>query len=165
MQMTKLALVVVGSALAIVCACAIVPARHSPVGVVHDRQAQMRRMAVAMKATVDGLRAAEPDLDALQANARTFDQLSQQLPSWFPAGSGPESGVTSHAKADIWRNADGFAGQAGAFRAAAHDLAGADSIDTIRTQFRLMASRCGSCHTMFREPLREGESTTAPSTN
>jgi cytochrome c556 len=123
-------------------------------GVVHDRQAHFKQIGKAAKGIKEALGAPAPDVKAIQGYAKTIDQLAPQLPTWFPAGSGPQPGVKTEAKAVIWTKAsdfksaaDGFASEAKRFDAVA---AGGDAA-AIRAGYGALGKACKTCHDQFRE--------------
>ena len=71
----------------------------------------------------------------------------------FPAGSGPETGVTMTAKAEIWTNASVFAEKVKALQAAVQGLAtaaaGGDAAAIGRGR-RPIGQACQGCHSEFR---------------
>jgi cytochrome c556 len=142
-------------ALAGVSSLALAQTALSPADAAAYRHAQFRRVGDAFKAVNDGVRASQPDLAVIRANAASLVQLSEAQPTWFPAGSGPESGVRTRAKAEIWTNSVVFTERMNAFRAAAQALASASAggdLDAIRAQTRALGGRCAACHTDFRTP-------------
>jgi cytochrome c556 len=122
-------------------------------GVIQARQAHYKAIGAASKGIYDELNKPTPDANVIQGYARTLDQLAPQIPSWFPAGSGPESGLKTHAKAEIWSQPAAFKTAADGFAAAARhfDLtaAGGD-IGAIRAEYPTLTKACGNCHTQFR---------------
>lgn len=122
-------------------------------GVVKARQAHYKEMGRAAKGIADAVGSSSPQLPAIQAYARQIDQLAPQIPSWFPAGSGPEAGVKTGAKPDIWtRNAE-FRSDAAAFAAEAHkfdQVAARGDIGAIRAEFPVLGKACKTCHESFR---------------
>ncbi len=70
--------------------------------VTESRQANFKTMGKSMKAMTDGLKAGSPDMTAIAANAATLRGLAPKISTWFPKGTGPESGVKTEALAEIW---------------------------------------------------------------
>jgi cytochrome c556 len=123
-------------------------------GVIKDRQAHYKQIGKAAKGIYETLNSPAPDVAAIKANARLIDQLAPQVPTWFPAGSGPEAGVKTEAKAEIWSHpadfktaAAGFATEARKFDAVA---AGGD-LAAIRTAYGALGKSCKTCHDQFRK--------------
>lgn len=121
--------------------------------VVQARQAHYKQIGKATKAVKDALNAPTPDLAAIRASAKTIDALAPQLPSWFPAGSGPESGVKTTAKATIWSNPAEFKKDAAAFAAEARTfnaVAAGGDVKAIRAEYANLGNACKTCHQSFR---------------
>ena len=76
---------------------------------------------------------------------------------WFPRGTGPETGVRTRAKPEIWSNPSGFRLAGAALLVAARELsAAAQSGDVARIRAALpgVTRACGGCHDSFRAPER-----------
>jgi cytochrome c556 len=121
--------------------------------VIQDRQAHYKEIGKAAKDINDTLNAPTPDVAKIQGDARVIDQLAPQVPTWFPAGSGPEAGVKTQAKPDIWTHpADFKAAAAGLAEAARQfDLAAAGGdLAAIRAGYGSLGKACKTCHDQFR---------------
>lgn len=125
---------------------------RSAVDIAQARHDEFRRLGAAFKGVNDGLRQREPDAVAIRAHAQTIARLSQALPGWFPAGSGPSAGVETRAKAEIWSDAGAFAARTRAFQQAASDLSAATELTDLRARARALGGECARCHSAFREP-------------
>lgn len=102
----------------------------------------------------DELQQGSPNVAALKAYAADIAKIAPNLPSQFPAGSGPESGVKTEAKANIWsdgagfkKDADGLASAATALNAAAQG----GNIDAIKAAAGNLGQACKTCHTTYRK--------------
>jgi cytochrome c556 len=91
----------------------------------------------------------------IQMAARQIRNASNAMRNWFPAGSGPQPGVKTAAKPEIWTQAaafrqkqDAFAAQAVAFQNAANS----GNVDAIRAASRSLGATCKGCHDQFRVP-------------
>jgi len=120
---------------------------------VKARQANFKQLGGAFKAINDQLKTDKPDLAVIKASARKMKDLAAQEATWFPAGSGPEAGVKTAAKPDIWSDAAGFA--AGVKRLQAEttrlaDAANSGSLDAVKAQVATTAKACGGCHDKYR---------------
>ena len=76
-------------------------------------------------------------------------------PCWFPKGSGPESGVKTDAKAEVWNDAAGFAAAANRFQGEAaklQEIAAGGDIAAIKAQVRATGGACKNCHDKYRVP-------------
>ncbi len=123
-------------------------------GVVQARQGHFKEIGKAAKAMSEQLKSPTPSVPLIQASVKQIDALAPQVPSWFPAGSGPAAGVKTQAKAEIWAKPDEFKRDAAAFGDAAHKLdlvaAGGD-LSAIRAQAQVMGQTCKTCHEAFRQ--------------
>jgi cytochrome c556 len=131
------------------------PLLATPADSVRIRVAGFREMGAAFKAVNDGLRGSEVQTILIQQSARQIRNASQAQYQWFPAGSGPQPGLRTHAKPEIWAQAaafrsaqDGLARQAEAFQRAA----ATGDATAIRNAARALGGACKSCHDRFREP-------------
>ncbi len=124
------------------------------VSVIQARQTHYKEIGKAAKAMSEQLKSPTPALPVIQAAAKQIDALAPQVPSWFPPGSGPEAGVKTQAKAEIWAKPDEFKRDSAAFAEAAHKLdlivAGGD-LSAIRAQAQVMGQTCKTCHEAFRQ--------------
>lgn len=132
------------------------PAPLTPAGEsLSARQVHFKEQGAAFKAITDELRKAAPDKASVAANAAKLKALAADLPTWFPKGSGPETGLTTAARPEIWTDADGFAAAANGFQAEAAKLdalsTGGD-MEAIKAQARATAGACKGCHDKYRLP-------------
>ena len=140
-------------------ACAIglmAAADIDPKTVITERQATMKGFAEktkAIKAYADGSGDQAAALDAAKAIADT----APRIPSLFPAGTGPEAGIPTHAKPEIWTDHERFEGTAQRLAGQAQSLVAAiQSGDPAAAKEGLAAVGrvgCGACHDSFRTPL------------
>lgn len=117
------------------------------------RQAHSKELNGAFRAISDQLKSATPDKTAIAANAGKMKALAADLPAWFPKGSGPEAGVKTAAKAEIWTDAEGFAAAATKLQgetAKLADAAAAGDMDAIKAQVRATGGACKTCHDKYR---------------
>ena len=117
------------------------------------RQAHYKELNGAFRSVNEQLRSDAPDKAVLAASAGKMKALAADLPSWFPKGSGPEAGVKTAAKAEIWTDAEGFAAAATKLQvetAKLADLAAAGDLDPIKAQARATAGACKACHDKYR---------------
>ncbi|MDB5426849.1 MAG: cytochrome [Phenylobacterium sp.] len=119
------------------------------------RQAHFKEQGAAFKAIGDELKKDTPDKAVIAANATKVKGTAAALPSWFPKGSGPETGLKTAAKPDVWTDAAGF--EAAAMRLQAEttklaDISAGGDLDAIKAQFRATGGACKNCHDKFRVP-------------
>src|SRR3954453_15684637 len=85
------------------CAVALLAAaKVDPNVAIPARQMGMKQIGRTFKGINDQLHSGAPGAGAVPAGPHQLAALSRKAPSWFPAGSGPETGVKTAAKADIW---------------------------------------------------------------
>jgi cytochrome c556 len=121
--------------------------------VVTARQSNYKQIGKANKAINDELRKSAPSMPVIQASAATLDTLAPRLTSWFPRGSGPESGVKTAALPAIWQRIPEFKTDAANFAAAAHTLraaAASGDVNRVRAATAALGQTCRSCHETFR---------------
>src|SRR4051812_30774444 len=80
------------------------PAGASPQTVIETRRASLKKMGAAMKAIVEQLKTGAPDTAKMAAAAQAISAGAEPLISWFPVGSGPESGADTDALPHIWED-------------------------------------------------------------
>jgi cytochrome c556 len=122
--------------------------------VIETRESNFKTMGKAMKAMNDGLKADAPDMAAIAANAATIRGFAPKISTWFPKGTGPEAGVKTEAKAEIWTDPAGFAAAASRLEpeiTKLETLARAGDVAGARAQFRIVGGTCKGCHDKFRE--------------
>jgi cytochrome c556 len=125
----------------------------TPGGVIAARQDNYKQIGRANKAINDELRKSAPAMAVIQANAATLDTLAPRLTSWFPRGSGPESGVKTAALPVIWQRIPEFRADAANFATAAHNLRGAAAsgdVNRVRAATAALGGTCRTCHETFR---------------
>lgn len=122
---------------------------------VEARALHMKDLGGSYKAVRDQAKQEPPNLALLQLATQEVQAASQDLPSWFPAGTGPETGLKMRALAEIWTDEVGFAAAATAFRTEAarlNELARAGDVAGVREQAGAVRKTCGGCHDAYRGP-------------
>lgn len=121
--------------------------------VVKSRVERYKGLGASFKRVNDEFKKDSPDMKILQVSAQEIAVRAREQYKWYPRGSGPEAGIKTKAKAEIWTNAaafkkaqDAFNVQAAAFRkgAASGDVA------QMRTLSKSLGGTCGACHRQFR---------------
>lgn len=118
------------------------------------RQGGFKQIGAAFKAVNDELRGGKPDLAAVASAAARLETHASQLPTWFPRGSGPESGAKTGARASVWSDAAGFADAAANLRTQTsrlNTLAREGDLAAVRKQAALVGAACKTCHTAYRQ--------------
>ena len=120
---------------------------------VNTRGAGLRQLGTAFKNVNDELKSSTPQPMILQLSARQIRDAAKAQYGWFPAGSGPQEGVKTRAKPEIWTQAaqfraaqDAFAAQAAAFM----KVAATGDAEAMRVQAKQLGQACGACHHQFR---------------
>jgi cytochrome c556 len=125
----------------------------APADVITARQQNYKAIGKAMKGIMDELKTGSPSISTVQTNARTIAGLAPKLPGWFPAGTGPESGVKTAALPAVWQNNADFQVAAKNFAAAAQGLnaaAAKGDAAQIGDAAKALGGTCKSCHDRFR---------------
>jgi cytochrome c556 len=123
--------------------------------VITSRIDNYKKIGTAFKAINDGLKADTPDTKAIAVQAKVIKDLSGQIPSWFPKGTGPEAGVKTRAKAEIWSDWATFAASAKGLQtesAKLETLAKRGDLEAIKAQVKATGGACKTCHDKFRGP-------------
>jgi cytochrome c556 len=122
--------------------------------VVDARVAHYKEIAKANKAIHDELGQAQPNLADVRAKARVIEALANQIPSWFPHGSGQQAGVKTEALPAIWEQVPVFKQRAAGLASAAHQLdgaAGSGSVAAANAAAHDVSLACKACHDTFRQ--------------
>ncbi|GIL41545.1 c-type cytochrome [Roseiterribacter gracilis] len=121
--------------------------------VIKTRQANLKQMGGAMKTLGDMAKSGTVDKAAGTEAAKKLDGHAQNIATWFPVGSGPESGVETKAKPEIWAKQDDFKKAADGLKAETGKMQLAvDSGDAAKLGAQVAATgkACGTCHEQFR---------------
>jgi cytochrome c556 len=128
---------------------------------IKSRQDKLRDMGGALKAIEDELKKRNPDWEnAIVPNAQTIQSRSSYLLTWFPKGSGPESGLKTYALPQIWQKPDDFtrlgkAAQAETTRL--NQVAASKDETALKVQVLTVGKACKACHDSYRSPDYEKE--------
>jgi len=150
MRPTRLALV----AAAALAATSVAAAKVDPAVAIQARQLGMKQIGRDFKAINDQLRSGSADGKVVAAAAHDLAGLAPKVPSWFLAGTGPETGLKTAAKADIWaQNAD-FRAKAKALALATRNLdaaarRGGDPA-ALQPLVGQVGGACKACHTSYK---------------
>lgn len=118
-----------------------------------ERHDGFEAMGDSFKKIMDTLKGGGALNAELAAEARKINAAAPRLADWFPAGSGPESGRKTEAKAEIWQKPEAFTEKREAFVAEAGKLAAlADANDAagFAEQVKAVGNTCKGCHDDFR---------------
>ena len=126
--------------------------KEAALKLMHDRHEDMEKIGKAVKAARTQLNAATPDMGIVRQSAATIVGYAPKIPSWFPAGTGPDVGKTM-AKPEIWQKPQDFAARNREFLKAAMAFdAAAKSGDAAaaKARFADLGKTCKACHDPFR---------------
>jgi cytochrome c556 len=127
-------------------------------GAAAARHENFKQLGGAFKGLNDELKKGQPNKAAVAADARKVKGLADALPSWFPKGSGPETGVHTHAKAQVWSDPAGFAAAAQRLQAETGKLqqfAAAGDLAAVKSQVAAVGGACKNCHDKYRQPEKK----------
>lgn len=125
----------------------------SPRAVVEARRATLKKMGAALKAIVEQLKTETPDNARMAIAAQFISSNAPHLMGWFPAGTGPDSGVDTDALPYIWKEREKFDALAGRLVSESKTLTtvlAATDLVAIKTQAKVVADACSTCHHSFR---------------
>ena len=152
--MRKLVLVLTAVASLVTVAAAQTPAR-TPAELIRNRQAGYKQMSDSFKVLFAQTKASEPSLDAIRTHAANVARIAPMVGGWFPPGTGPETGVPTRAKAELWANAADFRQRSATLVVAARQVdaaARAGNIEAFRAAFPGLRQSCADCHDRYRGP-------------
>ncbi|HEX8256657.1 MAG TPA: cytochrome c [Allosphingosinicella sp.] len=127
--------------------------KEQALALMEERHENYEKIGDAMKGISRELKGDKPNLGEVRSGAATIAQLAPQVPSWFPAGTGPDVGKTE-ARAEIWQKPEDFAAKAQAFREAAlafNTAAQGSDLGSIRSAHANLGKSCKGCHDLYRE--------------
>jgi cytochrome c556 len=128
--------------------------RNTPAAqVVKTRQQGLKALGAAFKVIRDELKTDSPDAARIRSASADITQAAGGIGKWFPAGSGPESGVKTDAKAEIWADAAGFAAARDAFLREANkwtQLGNSGGPAAWKEAATSLGLSCKGCHDKYR---------------
>ncbi|KCZ84188.1 cytochrome c signal peptide protein [Hyphomonas adhaerens MHS-3] len=131
------------------------PEEQALADIVKMRRANFKDLGAAFKAIGDELKAGRPSSTTVVFSIKSLNQYARDMENWFPEGSGPELGVKTDAKSEIWSDDAEFAQAMANFKAAVSDLTNdAEDPATIPIRFQSAGKTCKACHDQFREEDR-----------
>ncbi|WP_218017112.1 c-type cytochrome [Sphingobium herbicidovorans] len=123
---------------------------------VKSRQGSYKEIGGAFKSINDEIKSGAPDMNSVRPLARDIAARAALMPKFFPKGSGPESGLKTRAKSEIWKDNATFVKLQGemitharALNAAATS-GNAAGLSAARTA---LGNTCKSCHDRFRAEI------------
>jgi cytochrome c556 len=146
--MMALGALLIGSGMAAAAAPAISAA-------IANRQANYKEIGGGFKAINDEIKTGSPDMNSLRPLARDIAARAAATLKYFPRGSGPESGIKTRAKPEIWKNQAEFVDIQQKMIAAANSLnsaAAAGNLADLTMARNALGGTCRTCHDRFRVP-------------
>jgi len=125
----------------------------SPAGVVKARQQGLKTLGAAFKTIRDELRGDSPDAAKIRIAAADVTHAASAIGKWFPAGTGPDSGVKTDAKAEVWTDAAGFAAAQDTFVREANkwaQLGNSTDASAWKEGAASLGQSCKGCHDKYR---------------
>ena len=127
--------------------------KEQALALMKQRHEDYEKIGDAMKVISRELKTEHPNLGQVRTGAATIAELAPKVPSWFPAGTGPDVGKTE-ARAEIWQKPEDFAAKAQEFQNAALAFSGAaqgTDLGAIRAAQANLGKSCKGCHDLYRE--------------
>lgn len=124
----------------------------SAADVIKGRQGAMMLSGVAMASIKGSIDAGQP-LASQRFATRSLSRWAHAVPGMFPAGSGPEAGVRTNARAEIWTDRAGFEARAADYAAAADrlaELAAGEDAAAFGAQWTAVRATCQACHDSYK---------------
>jgi len=121
--------------------------------IIDNRQRNLRDMGAAFKAISDELKRSKPNMLEMAQYASSLQELASSQKQWFPVGSGPESGVKTAAKPEIWAQPAAFLKWEDDLTAAIALLVkatAAQDLVSVRQEHEQLGKICAGCHKTFR---------------
>ena len=145
--------IVVAAVVGGLCIAGAASAQGNMAEIVRGRQAGMMLSGATMGAIKVGIDANQP-LQVQRFNTRALSRWAHAVPGLFPEGSGPESGVQTNAKPEIWTDRAGFEAKAADYAAAADrlaELAQGEDAAAFSAQWTVVRASCQSCHDAYKK--------------
>jgi cytochrome c556 len=150
----SLAYVLLIAGLTFATASSVMAAEQTGKQVAQQRHADFEKIGDAYETLEKQIKKSKPDTAVIQREAALVLTMGKEIPNWFPEGSGPDKGIKTKARAEIWTQAADFARLQETFMATAEKLnqtAAAGDFSTIAAQFEQMGEACSECHKQFRK--------------
>jgi cytochrome c556 len=121
--------------------------------IIDERQEGFKKMGAAMKTLNGELKKGAPDSAAVIDAAAIMAALAEEVPAWFPAGSGSESGLETDALAYIWKGTEKFEHLSEALiteTKALVTLGSGSDFSATKKQLLVVRDNCAACHNSYR---------------
>lgn len=141
------------AASALLCAATMALGQSSsPAEIMKTRHQGMKDLGASFKTVRDQLRLSSPDMVAIKAAGENIKKTADLMGDWFPKGTGPESGIKTGAKPEIWSDAATFEKKRMDFVNAAGpfaELTASGDKAAISAAVRPLNGTCKGCHDLF----------------
>ena len=143
---------ITAAVIGLTCLAGAAGAQAPAADVIKGRQAAMMLSGAAMgsiKTAIDSGQAPASQ----RFSTRALSRWAHAVPGMFPAGSGPEAGVQTNARAEIWTDRAGFEARAAAYAAAADRLAetaGGEDAAAFSEAWTAVRRSCQACHDAYK---------------
>ena len=151
-KVRTIAILVAGAAL-VMSGGRLFAADPSPAEIIKARQEKLKDLGEQMKTIGGQAKSGTLDRAVMAEAAKKAAAYAKDLPTWFPKGTGPEAGVKTRAKPEIWAQPDDFQAAAEKLPPEAEKLAEVVTTgDTpaIFAQLQATGKACQGCHKQFR---------------
>jgi len=121
--------------------------------VMDERHENFEAIGKSFKTIRDQARSDNADLAKVTEAATTINILAKQIDTWFPEGSGPESGNETEAKAEIWQQREKFTNAAQRLVTESEKYLArlqSDGVSAVPGGIRSLGGSCKNCHDDFR---------------
>ena len=121
--------------------------------IIKERHEKFEQMGEAYDDIDRELKRETPDLSLIQRHAAQIDEWAGDQIHWFPEGSGPDSGIKTEAKAEVWGDAQQFEALQEAFVLEARrfkDAADQGDLANLISRFEATSAVCSECHEKYR---------------
>jgi cytochrome c556 len=134
-----------------ICASVALAQLNAASDVIKERQQGFKTTGSAFKAVKDGLQGGHADPDRIRDAAAQFQQTAGRIASWFPSSTGPDAGIKTAARAEIWSDAAGFKQAGDQFAEQARKFAALAASDTVDPDaLKSLGATCAGCHDKYR---------------
>jgi cytochrome c556 len=121
--------------------------------VVKARQQGLKSLGAAFKVIRDELKGDSPDATKIRKASTDITQAARAIEGWFPAGTGPDSGVKTDAKPEVWTDPAGFAAARDAFVSEGNkwtQLGNSADASAWKEGAASLGQSCKGCHDKYR---------------
>ena len=146
-------IIAASAAIIAIAAVSISAVAASPAKTIEAREANFKAMGKAMKGLTEQLRSPTPDMAVIKASAAALSQAAPKVGGHFPKGTGPESGVKTHALPAIWEKPADFKAAVAKLQTgvkAMQAAAQSGNIDAVKAAVPGVGGACKGCHEQFK---------------